>query len=93
MIKQHIKLTTDAVVFCVINEQLMVLLVKRGNEPFKGMWALPGGFVEDDEDLIDGIKRELHDAGPALIERQAAGGNRAQNKKCQTAQDLWHSRS
>ena len=61
MIKQHIKLTTDAVVFCVINEQLMVLLVKRGNEPFKGMRALPGGFVEDDEDLIDGIKRELQE--------------------------------
>ncbi|HYD21271.1 MAG TPA: NUDIX hydrolase [Flavipsychrobacter sp.] len=61
MIKQTIKLTTDAVVFCVINEKLMVLLVKRGSEPYKGMWALPGGFVEDEEDLIDGMKRELQE--------------------------------
>jgi 8-oxo-dGTP diphosphatase len=61
MIKQNIKLTTDMVVFCVIDEKLMVLLVQRKHDPYKGQWALPGGFVEDDEDLVDGAKRELEE--------------------------------
>lgn len=37
-------LTVDAVVFQLANNQLQVLLVKRGQEPFRGSWALPGGY-------------------------------------------------
>lgn len=66
--KQNISLTTDAVVFCTINEKLMVLLVKRGHEPYKGMWVFPGGFLEDDEELIDGMKRELEEETGLKIE-------------------------
>jgi 8-oxo-dGTP diphosphatase len=38
-----------------------LLLIKRLNDPFKNHWALPGGFIEMDEDLIDSAYRELEE--------------------------------
>ncbi|MCR5313592.1 MAG: NUDIX hydrolase [Bacteroidaceae bacterium] len=55
----HAALTTDAVVFAFKNNKLHVLLIERGNEPCKGKWAFPGGFLEMDETLEEGCKREL----------------------------------
>ena len=52
-------LTTDAIVFFEKEKEKYVLLIERGNEPFMHKWALPGGFVEMDELLEDGCKREL----------------------------------
>ena len=54
-------LTVDCVVFGFDDEELKVLLIERGLEPFKGKWALPGGFVRVDETLDDAARRELEE--------------------------------
>ncbi len=53
--------TTDAVIFANKEEEQYVLLIKRGRPPFVGMWALPGGFLDMDEELISGANRELEE--------------------------------
>ena len=53
--------TTDCLVFRKIDSEWRLLLIERGNEPFKGCWALPGGFLEMDEDLDIGAARELQE--------------------------------
>ncbi|RLF60873.1 MAG: ADP-ribose pyrophosphatase [Thermoplasmata archaeon] len=49
------KLTVDG----IIREDKKVLLIKRKKEPFRNMWALPGGFVEYGERVEDAVKREV----------------------------------
>ncbi len=51
--------TVDIILFTIIENQLNVLLVKRKNDPYKDMWAIPGGFVNYDESLDDAARREL----------------------------------
>ncbi|HZD11876.1 MAG TPA: NUDIX domain-containing protein [Candidatus Binatia bacterium] len=55
----HPSVTVDVVIFSLIDEQLKVLLVKRKQWPFQGVWAIPGGFVRMDESLEDAAAREL----------------------------------
>jgi 8-oxo-dGTP diphosphatase len=52
-------LTVDCVVFGFDEGALKVLLIRRGIEPFKNRWALPGGFVRPTETLDDAALREL----------------------------------
>ena len=52
-------LTVDAVVFRNNCDKTEVLLIQRDRNPFEGMWALPGGFVEMDETLEQAVAREL----------------------------------
>jgi 8-oxo-dGTP diphosphatase len=53
--------TVDIAIFTIIKEQFSLLLIQRGSEPFKGAWALPGGFVQPDEDLDTAAARELNE--------------------------------
>lgn len=57
----HPAVTTDCVILGFDGKCLNILLIERGNEPFKGMWALPGGFVRMDETAEECAKRELRE--------------------------------
>ena len=52
-------LTADIVIFGYDGERLQVLLIQRDAEPFAGAWALPGGFVHENESLDEAAHREL----------------------------------
>jgi len=67
--KQNILVTVDALIFGLAgNEAPSILLIERKNEPFKGRWAIPGGFVENNEPLEKAAKRELEEETGVKIE-------------------------
>ncbi|PHZ86421.1 NUDIX hydrolase [Paremcibacter congregatus] len=55
----HPAVTTDIVIFTVQDNALCLLLIRRGEDPYKGKWALPGGFLRMDEDIEHCAAREL----------------------------------
>ena len=68
----HPAVATDCVIFGFDGVKLKVLLVERGGEPYKGMWAFPGGFLRMDETAEQGALRELKeetDLSPYYIEQ------------------------
>lgn len=54
-------LTVDAIVTAEKNGVIWVLLIRRKFDPFAGDWALPGGFVDMDETLVESCSRELRE--------------------------------
>ncbi|MHC4645671.1 MAG: NUDIX domain-containing protein [Planctomycetota bacterium] len=51
--------SADAVVFSFPKGKARLLLIRRKHEPFKGKWAIPGGYVDMDEEIEDAATREL----------------------------------
>jgi 8-oxo-dGTP diphosphatase len=72
-----VTMTTDLVIFTIREGHLEILLIQRSNPPFQGWWALPGGLVEEDEDLDVCARRELEEetkvAGIALEQLHTFG--------------------
>ena len=71
--------TVDIAILTMADGVLHVLLVRRGEEPFKGMWAIPGGFKRPDETLDEAARRELaEETGvdvPSLLTQFGAYGD------------------
>lgn len=66
--------TADCVVFANNSGTLEVLLIERGNEPCKGMWAFPGGFMDMDETAEACARRELmEETGLAVCDIHEVG--------------------
>ncbi len=69
--------TVDSVIFTLTNDGLAVLLIRRKKAPFRGKWALPGGFVDPHETLEHAAERELEEetalSGVHLEQLQAYG--------------------
>ena len=57
----HPAVTTDIVIFTIRDQRLQALLIRRAEEPYRECWALPGGFVEIDEELEACALRELEE--------------------------------
>lgn len=62
-------LTADIVLLTVKNGKFSVLLIERGGHPFKSQWALPGGFVHEDESAVEAALRELREETSLSLDR------------------------
>ena len=67
-------MTADAVLFAEHGGEVFVLLIRRGNKPYKGYWAFPGGFLNMDETVARCAERELEEeTGIKLTGMQLVG--------------------
>jgi 8-oxo-dGTP diphosphatase len=89
-----INVTVDVVVLIVDEGELQALMVRRGGPPYQGRWALPGGFVEVDEDLETAARRELLEetgvsADEAWIDQLATYGAPKRDPRGRTLSVAW----
>ena len=64
----HPAVTADCLVFAHTENGLELLLIQRRNEPCKGKWAFPGGFMNIDETTADAARRELEEETGLVVE-------------------------
>jgi 8-oxo-dGTP diphosphatase len=88
--------TVDVAIFTVAGAhnalRLEVLLIQRDAEPFRGRWALPGGFVHENEDLAEAARRELAEetgTAEAYLEQVAAVGTPGRDPRGHTITVVW----
>ncbi len=79
-------INVDSVLFTYYEAELQILLVKRSNHPDKGLWGLPGGFVdlERDSNLKDTALRKVKEktaVKPAYLEQLYTVGNNTRDKR------------
>ncbi len=81
---EPIKVTVDTVALAVQEGQLEIVLVKRKREPFKNLWALPGGFLADDDSIEDAAARVLFEetnVGGVYLEQLYTFGDRGRDPR------------
>jgi 8-oxo-dGTP diphosphatase len=86
--------TVDIVILTIRDDALSALVVQRGEEPFAGRWALPGGFVDPDEDLLEAAVRELREetavaTGDVRLEQLASFGAPGRDPRHRVVSVAW----
>ena len=71
--------TADVVVFTIVDDVLQVVLVRRGEPPFKDRWALPGGFVRPDEAPHQAARRQGTSGASRADAARGGGGAHARS--------------
>jgi 8-oxo-dGTP diphosphatase len=88
--------TVDVVILTMAEGVLHVLLVRRGQEPFADMWAIPGGFKRPDETLDEAARRELaEETGvdvPSLLTQFGAYGDPGRDPRMNVVTDILEER-
>lgn len=60
-------MTVDSIVYVKEEGKTFLLLIQRGNEPYKNKWAFPGGFLDMDETLEQAAIRELNEETGLIV--------------------------
>lgn len=91
-IDQEIFLAADNIITTVDG---YILLIRRGNPPFEGMWAFPGGFIETNEELADAAARELEEetglrVDPEVLALVCTEGSVGRDPRFRTVSVVYH---
>lgn len=86
---------TDIILIKTENNQDYILLIERRNDPYKNLWALPGGFVDENESLENAAKRELQEetmVDNIELEQFKSYGNLGRDPRGHTISVIFHAK-